>query len=81
MTNVTNLPRQKPENGQLHEPRSAISDYVGDACTELLQCQGKVLATDTAESLAEVVAEVHSLVVGHSQTLAGFVELTRQWRG
>ena len=80
MTNLTNLPRQKPGLGQLHEPRSAISDYVGDACSELLQCQTKVLGTDTAESLAAAVAEVHSLVVGHSQTLAGFVELTRHWQ-
>lgn len=79
MTNVTNLPRQRPRLDQLHEPRSAISDYVGEACCELLQCQGRVLATDTPESLAEAVAEVHSLVVGHSQTLAGFVEMTRKW--
>ena len=49
MTNVTNLPRQRPRLDQLHEPRSAISDYVGEACCELLQCQGRVLATDTPE--------------------------------
>jgi hypothetical protein len=80
MTNLTNLSRQKPGLGQLHEPRSAISNYVGDACTELLRCQTRIMGTESAESLTAAVAEVHSLVVGPSQTLAGFVELTRKWK-
>ena len=80
MSNAPAFPDQKPTTDQLVMPRTALCEYLDDACQDLVTRRDKLSTVDTADELVSAVIEAHQILVDHGETMGEFVRLVRRWQ-
>jgi hypothetical protein len=80
MSNAPVFPEQRPTTDQLDLPRTALCEYLDDACQDLVTRRGKLRDANTADELVSAVTEVHQVLVDHGESMGEFVRLVRRWQ-